>query len=61
MCSLTISNGGVQNLVSRTQAKVEQAAQVIHEQLKRFTVVAGSDEAVRSKWYQSLAMGLSNT
>ncbi|MDQ7037323.1 MAG: IS66 family transposase [Anaerolineae bacterium] len=43
MCSLTISNGGVQNLVSRTQTKVEQAAQVIHEQVKRSPVV-GSDE-----------------
>jgi transposase len=43
ICGMTISNGGVQNLVSRSQAKVEQAAQVIHEQVKQASVV-GSDE-----------------
>lgn len=43
ICGLSISNGAVQNLVSRSQAKIEQASQVIHEQVKRATVV-GSDE-----------------
>jgi transposase len=43
ICGLSISNGAVQNLVSRAQAKVGQAAKRIHEQIKQAPVV-GSDE-----------------
>lgn len=43
LCGLSISNGAVQNLVSRAQARVEQAAQHIHKQIKQAPVV-GSDE-----------------
>jgi transposase len=43
ICGLSMSLGAVQNVVNRAQSKVEQAAQVIREQLKQAPVV-GSDE-----------------
>jgi transposase len=47
ICSMTISNGAIQNLVSRAQAKVEQAAEAIHQQVKQAAVVGSDETGVR--------------
>lgn len=47
MCRLKISMGAVQNLVSRAEGVVQQAAEAIHEQVKQAPVIGSDETGVR--------------